>query len=173
MEKITERPDHMIGRTPATIRSAFDAASAKSCRMLAESEGDMGNINMSDVITVLIQYAGRFVERYASDLVISLDSLRMLTDRIFPVDGRIDEVFAFGMRRCGVDHNEFVISRLKDTMRGTCDSFVYAEQVYRKVLAVHVVIDPAERAEGCPHVSVVLCDITDDLYKMDGSDLDK
>ena len=85
-------------------------------------------INLSDIDTYLIQNIGRFVERYASDYLITRNSIEkeILHDRNFS-----DTIVLFGLRQNGVDSNAFTMSRLlNDGM---------AEQEYRKVYALHFV----------------------------------
>ena len=68
------------------------------------------DVNYSTILTKLIQEAGRWCERYASDLFVDWISLmEKLADRNF--DG---ETFLFGFRRDGVDHTSYILSRLND-----------------------------------------------------------
>ena len=68
------------------------------------------DINYSTILTKLIQEAGRWCERYASDLFIDWISLmEKLADRNFE-----GGCFIFGFRRDGVDHTSYILSRLND-----------------------------------------------------------
>lgn len=68
-------------------------------------------INDSSILTRLIQEAGRYCERFASDLFIDWtavqETIEAMTD-----DGH--EIFLFGFRRDGVDHNAFILSRAEN-----------------------------------------------------------
>lgn len=67
-------------------------------------------INYSDILTCLIQEAGRWCERYASDLFIEWRSIeRALEDVRF--NGK---TYYFGFRKNGVDHLEFLLPRLNE-----------------------------------------------------------
>lgn len=64
-------------------------------------------INYSSILTELIQNAGRWCERYASDLFISWQTVENRLHKI-----SMDNVsFLFGFRQSGVDHDTFIFSR--------------------------------------------------------------
>ena len=68
------------------------------------------DINYSTILTKLIQEAGRWCEHYASDLFISWENLMVKLSSGNFEGGR----FAFGFRQYGVDHLEWILSRLND-----------------------------------------------------------
>lgn len=70
------------------------------------------NINYSDILTFLIQKAGTICEFYASDLFISWNSLveEMKEKGKDYTGGK----YLFGFRMSGVDHNEYIFSRLRN-----------------------------------------------------------
>ena len=70
------------------------------------------NITLPELITLLIQNTGRFVERYASDLLINLRSLDVYLDHTQYSERKDEDVIMFGLRMDGVDGNSFVLSRL-------------------------------------------------------------
>jgi len=71
------------------------------------------DINYSNILTRLIQEAGRYCEHYASDLFIDWSSI----DRTLR-DGSIESYsHLFGFREMGVDHNSFVFSRADNNHR--------------------------------------------------------
>lgn len=84
------------------------------------------DLNYSDILTNLIQLAGRFVEHYASDLFILWDSF----DPKKQPEYYIGETKLFGFRESGVDHNENVIRNYNDN-----------HHYYRKIAAVESVIE--------------------------------
>lgn len=68
------------------------------------------DINTSDILTRLIQVAGRLCERYASDLFISWKQIENILKDYEYSDGK----FLFGFRKDGVDHTEYILNRLND-----------------------------------------------------------
>ena len=162
-------PTHVLDTTPATVRTAFQ----KQPILLAES-GNLGNVNVTSILTHVIQVTGRFAERYASDVLYSLDDIRALVDGNFEgglvLDKPIDEILVMGIRRDGVDHASFLLSRLLGTKRGGLDPYVYPEHVYRAILAVRVQI--VNDAPGPAKVVCTLKDITNAIIKVDPADLD-
>lgn len=161
-------PRHLIYGTHATIRKAFNSG-----RNSIEESGYMGNINISDVITALIQQTGRFVENYASDLLFTLDHIRELCDNQYDLPENIDEIFAFGLRRHGVDHNDYIMSRLTEGIN-QFNPYLHVERYYRKILAVNVKVF-CERDEngdqtGQANIICELRDITDAFIKLEDTD---
>ena len=69
-------------------------------------------VNTSSILTRLIQEAGRFCERYASDLFIDWKSVeKYLGKKLDPSVAEERMTFLFGFREDGVDHDTFVLSR--------------------------------------------------------------
>lgn len=70
------------------------------------------NINYSDILTFLIQTAGRICKNYASDLFITWNSLeKEMKEQGKAYDGG---KYLFGFRESGVDHDTYVLSRLNN-----------------------------------------------------------
>ena len=68
------------------------------------------DINCSTILTKLIQEAGRWCERYASDLFIDwINLMEKLMDENFK-----GGIYLYGFRRDGVDHASYILSRLND-----------------------------------------------------------
>lgn len=88
-------------------------------------------INYSSVLTRLIQEAGRFCERFASDLFIDWDSVLRWINELVPgaTEGK---AFLFGFRMNGVDGNSFVLSRYNG------GSYAYPEKEYRSMWRLEV-----------------------------------
>lgn len=147
-------PKNLIHNTPATIRMAFDSAAP-----LITCEGNMGSINISDILTRVIQDAGRFCEHYASDILYGLDRIRTLCDNKYDLEETIDEIFSFGLRECGSDHNAYILNQLANSRAG--GPYVYAMPYYRRVLAVrvHVYVDPQWSTPRC------VCELRDISHK--------
>lgn len=70
------------------------------------------NINYSDILTFLIQKAGTICKHYASDLFIFWSSLEneMKKEGQEYAGGK----YLFGFRELGVDHDNYVLSRLNN-----------------------------------------------------------
>lgn len=70
------------------------------------------DINYSNILTFLIQKAGKICKHYASDLFISWSSLEneMKQDGLEYTGGK----YLFGFRESGVDHDNYVLSRLNN-----------------------------------------------------------
>lgn len=166
-------PKHLLNVTYRTIRNAFDR-SDKPDYMIME-EGYPGNVNISSILTRILQEAGRFSEAYTSDVLYDLDTLRTLAGNEYPLDEDIDEIYTFGIRRHGVDGNNFVMSRLIDTMR-PLSSYLFAESQYRKILAVRVTAKADRDEDGYPigitPVRFQLKDLTDAFHALNFEDVD-
>lgn len=116
------------------ISAAFEkteqATHEESYRLIANSDGKP-SYNISSMLTTLVQETGRFTERYASDIIISANSLMKSLDEPFEHDG---DIFLFGMRENGVDHYEFVLCNM-DTYAHDSGKF---ENYYRKIYAIRL-----------------------------------
>ena len=67
--------------------------------------GDVFEINDSSILTELIHEAGRYCERFASDLFFDWGNVQDA------VGAGANTTFLFGFRQDGVDHNSFIFSR--------------------------------------------------------------
>ena len=78
-----------------------------------ESEGtwstfvEKWDVNYSSILTELIQNAGRWCERFASDLFISWQTI----DNYLKNQTIENKSFLFGFRQSGVDHDTFIFSK--------------------------------------------------------------
>ena len=88
------------------------------------SYSGMYSINHSGILTRLIQEAGRFCERFASDLFIDWGGVESWIDN---AETDTETVFLFGFRKDGVDGNSFVLSRFNG------GSYAYPEKEYRSL----------------------------------------
>ena len=94
---------------------------------------DAIDINYSNILTKLIQLAGRYCESYASDLFIDW---RSIDEKLR--DGSIEsEYHLFGFRELGVDPVSFVFCRAYESPR-------YFQYAYRAIwcLSIEVHYDP-------------------------------
>lgn len=106
------------------------------------------SVNMSGIDSYLIQNIGRFVENYNSDYLITREHVQ----REIIKRKQIEETHGlvlFGLRRNGVDSNDFVCQRLMDTNG----------YEYRKLYAMEYIAD-AYTTYPTPKLEIRLYDIT-------------
>lgn len=84
------------------------------------------DINCSSILTSLIQKAGRWCERYASDLFIIWSSLEKRLEDI----NYTGEKLVLGFRESGVDKNEIVVRNYN------ANSYYY-----REIVTLEIVVD--------------------------------
>ena len=65
-------------------------------------------INDSSILTRLIQEAGRYCERFASDLFLDWELVQSF---VRDADSGDSKTYLFGFRQDGVDHDSFIFSR--------------------------------------------------------------
>lgn len=163
-------PRRLTGNTYATVRYAFN----KSKDLISE-DGDMGSVNISGILTRIIQDVGRFAERWASDVLYDLDNIRLLCHSEYILEDEIDEVFPIAIRRDGVDSGNFLMNRLVDTQRGPITSYVHPNQTYRRILGVRVRVSHEYMGQHWhkPRVTCVLRDMTDSFLFINRADIDE
>ncbi len=151
-----------MNSTPSIITRTFD----HSKRTICEECAQLGEINMSSISTRIIQDVGRFCESYASDFLIGWDAVRKhLEPR--PIDEPYRAIELFAIRRNGVDHDNFFMSRLRDEGR---KGFFCCERTYRRVLALDIRIEPSDYPGGRPRVTCTLKNLTDEPWRMELGD---
>lgn len=161
-----------ITESPETIVNAFDRSKKELASTKTYFTEESPDVNMSSIYTLLIQYTGRYAERYASDLLISLNEVQNLLAP-HSINEAKRYVIGFGIRRDGVDHNSFIISRLKETMiRGLGPCYVHPLREYRSILALEIRFTPETSTNYGANVTCTLKDITDDFSAMAPSDMD-
>jgi len=102
-----------------------------SCALINQNNMTYDNINIADIASILIYNAGRFCERYASDVIITYDELReKITKHMQTTDCIPADVILFGFRKSGVDSNVFIHNQIENHL--SIDNY------YRKVLAVQI-----------------------------------
>lgn len=116
------------------------------------------NINISSIIDTVITNAGRFCERYASDILFDLNTLNDIIENYDPTSPA-EHIICFGIRKNGVDGNSFLESRIKNDFR---NNPYRISEYYRKILAVHVFFDEENSELYC-----ILKDITDSFALSD------
>lgn len=117
------------------------------------------NINLSDLYTFLIQEVGRFCEHYASDFLITYDSLTRVIENPNP---NMKTTYRFiGIRQSGVDDIAYVLSRF------TQDNPNVLTHYYRKLYALRITHMGKEKSPNhAAYVLVELRDFTGQIYSI-------
>lgn len=110
------------------------------------------NINISDITTFLIQNVGRYCDRYASDLLISHESLINTINNLNP--DRKNEYLWLGLRESGIDGIAYIIASMKD------HSPEYIAAYYRKVFCIKI------SSVFMGKFTVELADMSNDIYSI-------
>lgn len=110
------------------------------------------SINISDITTFLIQNVGRYCDRYASDLLISHESLINTINNMNP--NRKNEYLWLGLRESGVDGIAYIIASMKD------HSPEYIATYYRKVFCIKI------SSVFMSKFTVKLYDMSNDIYSI-------
>lgn len=100
-------------------------------------------VNHSSILTRLIQEAGRYCERFASDLFIDWQSVLRYIDEAEESPAE-EKTFLFGFRQDGVDGNSFIESRF------TSGAYAYPEKEYRSLwrLDIQIIADTMSMTLG-------------------------
>lgn len=156
-------------KTPETILKAVRAA-----KPLFEEASDIPDMIFPTTTDWLIRECGRFSESYAGDMLITWDRIRRTLKDLNNLDrgqmsGPVEFVEAFGIRRHGVDHNGFLISRLKEDIT-PFSRFTYAERHYRRILALRIFVTPREYPDRT-RAYLYGYDITDHMNTLDEEDV--
>lgn len=149
--------------TPKTLIQTIEQYD--NAMMEAFHEGHIMDVNASSILTKLIQDTGRFAESYASDLFIHWESFMDTLKNLDKEEILMETAFAtaFGIRRFGVDNNYYLMQRLAETLKGP-GSYVYAEQVYRKIFLLETILSPGRY--GSKRIELKLYDATSDIHKI-------
>lgn len=119
---------------PETLRLAYNRTET----IAADAYGSFKDINLSSIASLLIQECGRWTDRYASDFLITWDSVRsMLEDECTPDKGPVEGLFLFGIRQDGVDHTSFLMSRIKRDIRPYQPAYADTHE-YRRIYALYI-----------------------------------
>lgn len=111
--------------------------------------------NLSSILTKLIQDTGRFTESYASDLFITWDTIEHLLDTHPELMDEKHRFQIFGIRKCGVDGNSYVASRLADEHT----RIAVTNDYYRRIYAVEWY------PQGKDALCIMLKDVQNSMYQ--------
>lgn len=116
--KITDFRERCYGEAPITASARRDV---NGC----------WDINYSSILTRLIQEAGRWCRRYASDLFIDWRGIAQKLEN----GSMTTSSYLFGFREDGVDAATFVLARYKRSRETAADT-------YRAIWRLDVTVDP-------------------------------
>lgn len=161
-----------VDRGTATLRNAVDNAKKYAHLRLAQDYDScwlscQNPLNCTTVQSKLIEYTGRYCDSYASDIICTLSDLdAFLRDDDTPEDAHGRWIIGVGLRDHGVDHNAWIMCRLKDTKQW--NSNLVSTSAYRKVLALDITDELVQATDGDYYRNreVTLYDITNELYKL-------
>lgn len=115
------------------IKTAFQSAGEEhdivERGQLSPNSGEY-SINLSTIITKLIQETGRFCERYASDLLITWREIESFIFHPNPSDNFTNRVYAIGIRENGVDGNEYIAYEMEQSLS--------IDDHYRRIYGIRV-----------------------------------
>ena len=173
MANKTPFPVELVNRTPATVRRAF----WESPTLKKELSSSPGQMNVTSILTAAMQIAGRFAERYVSDLLYELDRIRTLVGDGYVLDRDFDEIIVKAVRKDGVDGESFFLSRLEKTLHPMgfqakpWEMYTSPETIYRRVLGCRVWAE-SPRYGSPGRMGCELRDLTNSLLRMNQADFD-
>lgn len=131
------------------------------------SATDPVEMNLSGIQTKLIQLTGRFCEAYGSDLICTFADLQPFI-RISAITQSNRWVIPVGIRARGVDHEGFILSRLRDTITNPMTGYVHVEYAYRKLLVLDIQDEVKNTPDDSLHCTrtVRLIDITHSIARV-------
>lgn len=103
------KPEEILKHTFNESESDFSAIFETGEITINSDNEKENNINLSTILTKLIQETGRFVERFASDLIIDWDNVRHAIDN----ENEETQYFAFGLRKDGVDSGTYITANMQ------------------------------------------------------------
>lgn len=100
---------------------------------VSHSNDCISSINTSDITTKCIQEAGRWCERYASDIIISWDEVREHIEEHIKSSKMFEtNIIVLGFRKSGVDGNNGVYNQMHSHLNGSISDY------YSKIYAIKI-----------------------------------
>lgn len=146
---------------PETLRLAYN----RTNEIAADASGAAKDINLSTIASILIQECGRWTDRYASDFLITWDSVRQVIHESTPDKDPAEALFVFAVRQDGVDHTAFFMSRIKRNIEPFRPAYADTS-MYRRVYALYIYTNHGR-------VECQLKNLTYAFTTIDKSDLDR
>lgn len=166
-----DRDDYDAKKFSEYFEEAITLAYGRVEEIVDEAKLDIGsdpdtlerNISstMTGIHTLLIQETGRYVESYASDLLVSIEELDTALKlaglkKIKDPGYKHKAIYAFALRESGVDHVDYVTSQMKN-YRHNPSNFDY---YYRKIYAIGIeTVDD----NGFPAIKIEMKEIRKEL----------
>lgn len=172
--KIYLKDKSHVDRGTATIRDAVDRARKDTYlkKELASAYDsnylyNQQTLNATSIQSKLIEYVGRYTDRYGSDLLFALCDLdAFLGNDDTENDPHGRWVIAIGIHEDGCDFDYSIMLNAK-TSRNTWNDFISITK-YRKILAINIEDELVKDHDGDYYRNrdIRLYDITHDLYKL-------
>ena len=172
MKWITKDKSH-VDRGTATLRNAVDNAKREpEWYKLAEASDSrwlycQETMNCTSVQSELIEYVGRYTERFGSDLLCTFMDLDAFLGRDASEEDPYGRwIIGVGIREDGVDSNSGIMYHLRNTKHGY---YLHPQYVYRKVLAIDIedeLVPDSSDQTYYRNRNITLYDITNCLYKL-------
>ena len=155
-----------------TIQNAFDRNEKFLYYTREPIPHALEDINMSAIYTKMIQYVGRYAERFASDLLIDIDTINKTIETLKDIKEPERKIFCLGIRRDGVDGNGFLMARIKQSAHDNIYKYIHITHEYRSVLALEIKVIPHNCNPECVQndngrAEFTLKDITDNFARIE------
>jgi hypothetical protein len=112
----------------------------------------------SDMFSYLIQYAGRYADENASEILKYIKDIKKAATEDVKNGISRHTQFYIGIHGDGVESEQQIVDRFLEDKK-------YAKAFYRKILAVEVLTPNYENDDGSYTVRAVLYDITNSIYE--------
>lgn len=154
---------------PITLKIAVENAMKdnKSQKILANENYEIDNeykhdydLNACEIQSKLIYFTGRFCERFASDIILTLNNLDAFLHNC-KITEQKQWVIGVGIRENGVDHNLFIMNQLERTITNPF-GHPNPRECYRKLLAINIQDIPNKNNSGGKRI-ITLVDIINDI----------
>lgn len=149
------------------LQKAFDRSPSGIIDEVTKDMLTIDSINLSEIYTQLIQNTGRFVEKYASDLIIGINSMRKDIESLCNSDTEYAEIWhSFGLRKKGVDHEAYILNRTYQAIKQ--NDYGFLSNYYRRI---YVLKTTKRKIKETYTFHIFTCEIRDITTKISLSDL--
>lgn len=164
IENVEHGPCCFFNAADIALRNPNHQYTIKQEQFLID-ETPTDELNISDIQTKLIQITGRFCEHHADDLLLTFAEIEAFAKNA-SFKGENRWIIGIGIRESGVDHNAFIMGRLRNT-KHDFSNLVYPEHVYRKLLLLDITDKDASEKCHWPTRTFTLIDATHLLTKIE------
>ena len=120
------------------IKNIIESTYEKSQNIITTAEGSIDSINTYCISDEIIRNTGRFCENYLSDCIITINHMTELCQE--KVTENTSNILCFGLRKSGVDSNDYIQSRIESeyASHGKYAANAWVELYYRRIFAVKI-----------------------------------